>query len=94
MDFFLRKGVDFIEHFNFKNDAGKDIALPSGVFKLYLVRGSFAREYTVGAGLVRNRNSIVWKITKEQSQDFEYSTLYYTLYLDDTELVRGVLKVQ
>lgn len=95
MNFLLVKGKDFEEFFEFKNTQGKPIAMPSGVFKLILERGSFAREYTVlNNGLSRMMNKITWRIPAAQSQDFDFSAMYYTLYLDDRELARGVLRVQ
>ena len=94
MDFLLTRGRDFQEHFDFKNNRGKPISAPAGSYKLTVTRGDFAREYTPGRGLSRQRTGIIWKIPAKETQDFEYRTLYYTLYVDDQELVRGVLKVQ
>lgn len=93
MDFLLIKGKDFSENFNFKNSQGKSIALPNGEFRLTLERGSFGRVYTLGNGLTRTRTNVTWRIDAEDT-NFEYSTLYYTLYLDDQELARGIVRVQ
>lgn len=94
MDFLLVRGSDFQERFDFKNESGRSIVLPAGEYKIIVQRGDFAREYTVGQGLSRTRTAITWRITAQQTQDFDYRTLYYTLYVGDRELVRGVLKVQ
>lgn len=94
MDFLLYKGRNFTEHFDFKTKDQKPKALPNGVYRVVVERGSFAREYTVGEGLTRQRTTLIWKISAEETLDFEYTTMYYTLYLDDTELARGVLKIQ
>jgi hypothetical protein len=95
MDFLLVKGRAFKEHFNFKNENGKLRALPNGKYKIVLERGAFAREYTVeNRGLMKQRTEITWNISAQESANFEYTTLYYTLYLDETELARGVLKIQ
>lgn len=94
MDFFLRKGVNFKEHFDFKNEKQKAIPTPSGEYKIVLERGAFARVYTVGDGLLRLRTSIEWTISGKESENFEFTTMYYTLYLNDVEVTRGVLKVQ
>lgn len=94
MDFFLRKGIDFRENFDFKNENHKPIVVPVGEYRLILERGDFGREYKVGSGLTKTRNTIAWSIPGKESKDFEFSTLYYTLYMNDVEIVRGVLKVQ
>lgn len=94
MNFTLVKGKDFTEFFDFKNSQGKSIALPSGAFKIVLERGGFVREYTASHGLSRIRNRITWTISAEESKDFEFTTMYYTLYLDDNEITRGVLRIQ
>lgn len=95
MNFLLVRGKDFQEHFDFKNAQGKPIALPAGVFKVVLERGGFAREYTIlNRGLSRTMNRITWRIPSSESLGFEFNTMYYTLYLDDRELARGVLKIQ
>lgn len=94
MDFILTRGKDFVEHFDFKNEKGRSVPLPRGLIRLVLERGTFAREYRVNEGLTRGRSQIVWRIDGKDSANFEFSTLYYTLYLNDAELVRGVLKVQ
>lgn len=95
MDFLLSRGRDFEEEFNFKNPKGRLIALPAGRFRLILEHGDFAREFTVeNHGLSRTRTQVTWRIPAEQGADFEYSTLYYTLYLEDSELARGILRVQ
>jgi len=93
MDFVLFKGRDFSEPFNFKNPTGKSIYI-SGDIKLILERGSWAREYTPGHGLSKTRTQVTWTIPSEESANFAYNTMYYTLYLNDTELVRGILRVQ
>lgn len=94
MDFFLRRGVAFKEQFNFKNDKGKPLPVPGGLYKIILERGTFAREYRANSGLSRLRSALVWEISAEESLDFEFSTMYYTLYLNDQEVTRGVLKIQ
>lgn len=95
MNFTLIKGKDFTEHFDFKNASGKPIALPSGLFRVVIERGGFAREYTVdNGGLSLLRNQITWRIAAGDSKDFEFNTMYYTLYLNDDEITRGVLRIQ
>lgn len=95
MNFLLVKGKDFEEHFEFKNAQGESIAMPSGQYKIILERGAFAREYTVlNDGLQNLRNRVNWRIPASQSKDFAFSTMYYTLYLNDLELARGVLRIQ
>ena len=94
MNFTLIRGRDFSENLDFKNAQGKPIALPSGSFRILLERGTFAREYTPGAGLTRMRNGLVWKISAQESNDFEFTTMYYTLYLNDNEIIRGILRIQ
>lgn len=94
MNFTLVRGRDFSEHLDFKNPQGKPISTPAGEFRIVLERGLFAKEYTVGAGLTRLRNGLSWRIPKEETQDFEFSTMYYTLYLNNNEVIRGILRIQ
>lgn len=94
MDFLLTKGRDFEERFDFKNEQGKPLSAPAGEYRLVLQRGTFARVYKPGSGLYRGQTYVIWKIKASETEDFEYRTLYYTLYLNDQELVRGVIKVQ
>jgi len=95
MNFTLTKGESFEETFNFKNAQGKSIVLPNGDFKVILERGSFAREFTVkNGGLSRLRTGAVWRVLAEQSTHFEFTVMYYTLYLDDREITRGILRIQ
>lgn len=94
MDFLLKKGIDFRENFDFKNENHKAIVVPAGEYRLILERGEFGREYRVGSGLTKTRNTITWFISGKESKNFEFSTLYYTLYMNDVDIVRGVLKVQ
>lgn len=95
MNFVLTRGKSFHEYFEFKNAQGKPIAMPQGLFRLVLERGQFIREYTVAnGGLQRLMNRINWTISAKDTTNFEFSTLYYTLYLDDRELARGIVKVQ
>jgi hypothetical protein len=92
VNFTLRSGRPFSESFDFKNAQGKPISLPAGRFKLVLERGQYAREFTEGAGLTRQRTSLLWKVSDKEN--FEFSTMYYTLYLNDKEVTRGVLSVE
>lgn len=95
MDFIAVRGRGFQENFDFKNSQGKPIAVPPGTFKVVLERGTYAREYTTANhGLAKLRNQIIWNIPAGETKDFAYNTLYYTLYLDDQEVTRGLLKVQ
>ena len=94
MDFTLFRGRDFQETFNFKTADGKSMTIPSGNLRIILERGTFGREYKPGKGLTKQRTQIVWQISKQESANFDFSTMYYTLYLDDTELARGVLRIQ
>jgi hypothetical protein len=94
MDFVLIRGKPFSEHFDFKNDKGKPIVVPSGQYKLIVEHGPFAREYKVGSGLSKTRNAILINISAQDTKDFAYSAMYYTLYLNNTELARGILRVQ
>lgn len=86
--------MDFLETFDSKNSQGKPIALPAGNYRLVLERGGFVREYTPGKGLIKNRTQIVWQIKGTESKSFEFTTMYYTLYVNDTQLARGVLRIQ
>lgn len=95
MNFSLVKGKDFHEHFDFKGASGKPIALPNGTFRVVVERAGFAREYTVmNGGLSRLRNRVNWTISADQSGDFDFNTYYYTLYLDNREITRGILRIQ
>lgn len=95
MNFTLVRGKDFSEVFDFKNQAGKSIALPNGQFKVVLERGTFAKEFTVlNGGLSRLRNRVTWTISANDTADFDFATMYYTLYLDDSEITRGILRIQ
>lgn len=94
MNFLLERGKDFQESFDFKNATGKAIALPAGQFRVVLERGGFAREYTPGNGLSPQRTRIVWTIKAKQIDDFEFATMYYTLYLNNDEITRGILRIQ
>lgn len=95
MNFILTKGRDFSEHFNFRNAQGRAVALPSGTFRIALERGSFIQEYTVeNGGLARYSGRLDWRISSKDSQDFDFTTMYYTLYLNDSEVTRGILRVQ
>lgn len=94
MNFTLTKGEDFSESFDFKAANGKPVALPSGKFAVILERGTFVQKYEVGSGLSRLRNSLTWKISDEESNNFQFNTMYYTLYLNDTEVTRGILNVR
>lgn len=95
MNFVLTRGQDFYDFFEFKNAQGRPIAMPSGEFKIVVEHGDFVREYTRrNNGLLSKSTRVDWRIPASETANFEYSTLYYTLYLDDRELARGVLKVQ
>lgn len=94
MNFLWVRGRDFQESFDFKNGTGKPIALPAGKYRVVLERGGFAREYTQGKGLVLQRTKILWTIKANQADDFEFTTMYYTLYLNDEEITRGILRIQ
>jgi hypothetical protein len=94
MNFLLVRGKDFQEFFDFKNSQGRLIPLPAGKFSVVLERAGFAREYTPGNGLSLQRNRIVWGIKAEEAEDFEFATMYYTLYLNNQEITRGILRVQ
>jgi hypothetical protein len=94
MDFVLTRGSSFSEHFDFKNDKGRSLVVPNGLIRLVVEHGDFVREYRVGRGLTKTRSSIVWNLPAKETNDFAYSTMYYTLYLDDNELARGILRVQ
>jgi hypothetical protein len=95
VNFTLVKGKDFSEHFDFKNADGKSIALPTGEFRIVLERGEFVREYFApNRGLSRLRNRVNWFIPGEESESFEFTTMYYTLFLDEREITRGLLRIQ
>lgn len=94
MDFTVKKGEKFSEDFNFKTATGQSIALPAGDYKLIVRHDSFVREYTIGKGLTKSRTKLVWSLTPAETKDFAYSTMYYTLYMNETELARGILRVQ
>lgn len=94
MNFTLVRGRDFSENLDFKNSQGKPVATPPGEFRIVLERGAFAREYRAGAGLTKHRSGLVWNIPKEDSENFEFTTMYYILYLEDKEIIRGILRIQ
>jgi hypothetical protein len=94
MDFKVNRGEMFSEEFNFKNPAGQSRSVPPGAYRVVLEHDTFVREYTVGQGLRPLRTKLTWTITPEETKDFEYNKMYYTLYLDDNELARGILRVQ
>lgn len=91
MIFTASRGKAFKESFEFKNEKGQAIAAPQGEFVLSLERGmGYVRTYT----LKRERTKILWNMTAAETQDLEYSTLYFVLYHNGSELLRGVLRVQ
>lgn len=90
MIFTATRGKAFKEEFSFKNAQGKAVTVPSGDFCLCLERGGVVREYN---NLRISRNAIHWIMTAEETQGLEYSTMYFTLSWNDTELARGVLRV-
>lgn len=89
MNFYAARGKDFVDTFEFKNAQRKPISVPSGTYKIVLERGPYAREYTP----TRGKNGLVWKVPAAEINDFEYSTLYYTLYLNNKEVARGTLSI-
>lgn len=95
MDFLARRGQSFNESFDFKSADGSPISLPPGHYLVTLVHGNDAREYTLeNGGLERDVSSLRWKIKASEATDFAYNTMYYTLYLNNTELSRGIVRVQ
>lgn len=95
MDFTATRGQEFKETFDFKNADGKSIQPPAGEFKLILEHGTYAKEFTVeNMGLDRQRTSVAWIISNDETNNFAYNTMYYTLYLESTELARGILRIQ
>jgi hypothetical protein len=94
MDFVLIRGKPFAEHFDFKNAKGRSLVPPEGLYRLVVEHGDFVREYRIGRGLTKTRSAINWNLAAKETADFEYSTMYYTLYLDSNELARGVLRIQ
>lgn len=95
MDFIARRGEEFRESFDFKNSQGQSIIMPTGTYKLILEHTPYVREFTEdNRGLRRKQAGLIWIIAADETSDFAYNVLYYTLYVDDTELVRGVLRIQ
>lgn len=84
------RGTSFTESFDFKNDKGKPVAAPAGDFRVVLERGALVREY----GVKRLRTGVVWTMTSEETNELEYSTMYFALYFNGQEIARGVLRVQ
>jgi hypothetical protein len=66
------------------------LAVPFGEYHLTLERGEFVKEFD---NLRVTINTIYWNMTAEETQELEYSTLYFTLTWNGSELARGVLRV-
>ena len=94
MDFLARRGQNFQERFDFKSADNKPIAIPAGELKIFLTHGTYAKEYSLGNGLNKQRATVFWTIPAAEVDSFAYNTMYYTLVLNDLELARGVLRVQ
>jgi hypothetical protein len=84
------RGKPFKEEFNFKNAAGKAIAVPSGDYRLLLERGDFVSVYD---NLLKRSNGVVWSLSSSEVDELPYSTLYFAVTFNGGEIARGVLRV-
>lgn len=84
------KGKPFSEEFTFKNSKGKLLTVPSGSYALTLERAGWVQEFT---DFRVQRNSIVWRMTADETDALKYSTLYFALTFNGTQIARGVLRV-
>lgn len=83
------RGAAFAHPFDFKNEKGQAVAAPAGDYVLHLERGASVREFS----LQRFRTGVVWNMTAEETQNLEYSTMYFVLNFNGQEIARGVLRV-
>lgn len=84
------RGQALVEPFNFKNDRGQPLNIPVGTFSLTLERGDFVRHWD---HMPTSQNSILWKMTAEETNALQYDTLYFVLFFNGQEVTRGVLRV-
>lgn len=91
MIFTASRGQAFAEEFSFKNAVGQPLSVPYGDYRLTLERGEFVKEYT---NLRVQRHAIHWIMTADDTKALEYSTLYFELTFNGTQIARGVLRVQ
>lgn len=91
MIFTASRGQAFSEPFTFKNEKGQLIAVPAGEYVLTLERGETVRQFR---NLKRERGKIMWNMTANETKALEYSTMYFVLTFNGTEISRGVLRVQ
>lgn len=91
MIFTASRGQAFAEEFSFKNDKGQPLTVPYGEYVLTLERGGFVKEFR---NLRVQRHAIHWIMTAQETQALEYTTLYFTLSFNGTQIARGTLRVQ
>lgn len=94
IDFIVKRGEPFTDKFDFKDSAGKPINAPSGDYRLVVEHGDYAKVFSIGRGLKKQRNGVVWSMSESETLDLQYSVMYYVLYFNDNELARGVLRMQ
>lgn len=85
------RGQAFQEVFTFKNSYGQVIRPPAGTYYVTLQNGSFVEQF---GPLQVTYTGVVWNMTAAQVQALPYSTLYFTLTNNGTEVTRGVLTVR
>lgn len=87
--FQARRGAPFTNAFDFKNDKGQSVPAPAGDYRVVLERGLTVKEFA----LQRFRTGVVWNMTAEETEQLEYSTMYFVTYFNGMEIARGVLRV-
>lgn len=81
----------FQEPFNFKNERGQLLTLPTGTYGLTLERGDYVKHFD---NLLIRRGSVIWKMTASEVAELPYSTFYFNLYFNEQPLASGVLRVK
>lgn len=84
------RGKSFAEPFNFKNEEGEPVNVPTGHYTVSLTRGDYARIFE---NLRTIRTAVVWSLTADDVATLPYSSLYFTLNFNGEEITRGILRV-
>lgn len=84
------RGQTFSELFTFKDTYGNVIRPPAGTYLVTVQNGSFIQQYACRVQV----NGVLWSLTAAQVDALPYSTLYFTLTNNGTEVTRGVLAVR
>lgn len=84
------RAAAFSELFTFKDAYGNAIRPPAGSYVVTLQSGGFVQQFACKAQL----NGVLWSMTQAQVVALPYSTLYFTLTNNGSEVTRGVLTVQ